>query len=148
MPHVDVAKLSTSPLLESLLPAELESLARLFSVKEAAAGEVVIREGDVGDSMFIIASGVLEVLVGTDGGEVVVGTLGEGEFFGELSLIDKEPRSATVRAREQSVLYALTQDALHGFAKKHRNGFTWVMVNVARGLAHKLREANRKLAER
>jgi hypothetical protein len=42
----------------------------------------------------------------------------------------------------------LTHDALHGFAKSHRNGFTWLMVNVARGLAHKLREANRKLAEK
>ena len=79
----------------------------MFTVQEAAAGDVMIREGDVGDSMFII-----------------------------------------VQAREPSILHVLTQDALHGFAKKHRNGFTWVIVNVARGLAHKLREAKRKLAEK
>lgn len=53
-----------------------------------------------------------------------------------------------MKTRETSVLYVLTHDSLHSFAKTHRNGFTWLMVNVARGLAQKLREANRKLADR
>lgn len=148
MTKVDVSTLSRSPLLESLLPVELESLAQVFTAAEVTAGEVVLREGDVGDSLFIVANGVLDVLVHTDAGDVVVGALAAGDAFGEISLIDRSPRSATVKAREPATLYVLTHDALHGFAKGHRNGFTWLMVNVARSLAHKLREANRKLAER
>ena len=148
MAAVDSSILAKSPLLDSLLPVELESLARVFTAMEVAAGEVVLREGEVGDSLFIVATGVLDVLVHTDTGDVLVGALGASESFGEISLIDRSRRSATVRAREASILYVLTHDALHGFAKSHRNGFTWLMVNVARGLAHKLREANRKLAEK
>lgn len=148
MPAVDSSILAKSPLLESLLPVELESLARAFSALDVPAGDIVLREGDVGDSLFVVAAGVLDVLVHTESGDVVVGALAVGESFGEISLIDKSPRSATVRAREAATLYVLTHDALHAFAKSHRNGFTWLMVNVARGLAHKLREANRKLAEK
>lgn len=149
MTSVDHAILAKSPLLESLLPLELESLAQAFSAVEIPAGSVVLREGDIGDSLFIVASGVLDVLVrGADGGDIVVGALGAGESFGEISLIDRSPRTATVKTRETSVLYVLTHDSLHSFAKTHRNGFTWLMVNVARGLAQKLREANRKLADR
>lgn len=147
MAVVDQAVLAKSPLLESLLPLELESLSRAFEAIEVASGSVVIREGEIGDSLFIVATGELDVLVATGDQDVVVSDLGPGEAFGEISLIDKEPRSATVRARAPSVLYVLTHDALHGFAKSHRNGFTWLMVNVARSLAHKLREANRRLAD-
>ena len=148
MAVVDPSLLAKSPLLDSLLPVELENLARAFTAIEVAAGEVVLREGEVGDSLFIVASGMLDVLVHTETGDVLVGALGTSESFGEISLIDKSRRSATVRAREPATLYVLTHDALHGFARSHRNGFTWLMVNVARGLAHKLREANRKLAEK
>lgn len=148
MTSVDHAVLAKSPLLESLLPLELESIAQAFSAVEIPAGSVVLREGDIGDSLFIVASGVLDVLVRTDGGDIVVGALGPGESFGEISLIDRSPRTATVKTRDISVLYVLTHESLHSFAKTHRNGFTWLMVNVARGLAQKLKEANRKLAER
>ena len=148
MPAVDSTILAKSPLLESLLPVELESLARAFTAVAVPAGEIVLREGEVGDSLFIVAEGMLDVLVHTGGGDVEVGALAAGDSFGEISLIERSPRSATVRAREAATLYVLTHDALHAFAKSHRNGFTWLMVNVARGLAHKLREANRKLAEK
>ena len=147
MPTVEPAALAASPLLYNLTPRELEAIAAAFTVLEAPADTVVIREGQVGDSLFIVARGHLDVTTFGPTGDNVVGKLVPGDFFGEISLIDKTPRSATVKTRDDATLYVLTHAALHQFARNHRDGFTWFMVNVARGLAHKLREANQRLAE-
>jgi CRP-like cAMP-binding protein len=61
-------------------------------------GEVVVRKGDTGDSMYVIQEGQVEVLVEKDGKEVRLRVLGEGEFIGEMSIFEREVRSATVRA--------------------------------------------------
>ena len=61
------------------------------------AGETIIREGDEGDTAYVIVSGTVEVLVGSGGRRV--GTLGTGEVFGEMSLIEPGPRSATIVAQ-------------------------------------------------
>ena len=65
-----------------------------------------------------------------------------------MSLIDKEYRSATVRANEGAKLLQLTNENLHVFARNYRNGFTWVVVNIARVLSTRLREVNRRLSEK
>ncbi|MBI3180126.1 MAG: cyclic nucleotide-binding domain-containing protein, partial [Deltaproteobacteria bacterium] len=109
----------------------------------------VFQEGDVGDSLFVIAKGAVDIIRKNAKGEPqVLVTLSGREFFGEMSLIDKEYRSATVRARSEAQLLQLSNDNLHIFAKNFRNGFTWVVVNIARGLSARLRETNRRLVER
>jgi flavin-dependent dehydrogenase len=62
-------------------------------------GESIIREGDVGECMFVIQKGEVEILKERNGGEMHLGRLGEGDFFGEMALVDREVRSATARAR-------------------------------------------------
>lgn len=68
-------------------------------------GESIVRQGDTGDSMYVIQSGKVEVVRESEGGQVKLAELGEGDFFGEMALFDRDVRSATVRPlREARVL--------------------------------------------
>ena len=97
------AVLSQSTLFDNLLTTELTMLADLFVAKDYEAGELVFDEGVVGDSMYVIESGSVEVLRKNPQGEYQqIAVLGDKKFFGEMSLIDKEYRSATVRAKESA----------------------------------------------
>lgn len=75
-------------------------------------GEIVCREGDEGDCMFVIQAGTVRVSKDTPSGEVVIATLGEGEIFGEMALFDKLPRSATVSACGDTRLLTIDKDKL------------------------------------
>ncbi len=141
--------LQRSPLFEMLSAPELQLLAELTRERRFAEGEVVFEEGDLGDSLFVIVSGEVEVLrKGPDGAERVIATLRAPLFFGEMSLVDKEYRSATVRAKSQAELLHLSAENLNTFRKHHRDGFTFVVINIARVLSSRLRETNAKLAAR
>ena len=143
------AILAESPLFDNLLTTELTMLADLFTFKTYSAGEVVFDEGNVGDSMYVIAEGSVEVLRKNPAGDLQpIAVLQAPQFFGEMSLIDKEYRSATVRANEGAKLLQLTNENLHVFARNYRNGFTWVVFNIARVLSTRLREVNRRLSEK
>lgn len=80
-------------------------------------GDYVVRVGEMGDAMYFISRGAVEVLVGPD--EEVVNTLEEGDFFGELSLISGEPRSASVRAVGYCDVYSLSRKAFERALKAH-----------------------------
>lgn len=141
--------LAESPLFDNLLNTELTMIADLFSVREFKSGDIVFYEGDVGDALYVIAEGSVEVLRKNPAGELaILAVLDAPLFFGEMSLIDKEYRSATIRAKTDAMLLQLTNENLHVFAKNFRNGFTWVVVNIARVLSSRLRDVNRRLAEK
>jgi CRP-like cAMP-binding protein len=103
--------LATVPLLSRIAPDDLRRFADVTREKQYPKGSVILFEDDPGDSLFIVRSGrVKVVLVAEDGREVILGVLGVGEHFGELSLIDDQPRSAHVIAMEDSVLLVLRRD--------------------------------------
>lgn len=141
--------LQKSRLFDKLLPDELETLGELTQQREYNAGETIFEEGDVGDALYVIVDGEVDVLRANARGEhKQVATLKAPDFFGEMSLIDKEYRSATIRAKNSASLLSLSNENLHSFAKVYRDGFTWVAVNIARVLSERLRETNRRLAEK
>lgn len=75
--------------------------------------EVVIREGDVDDSMFIVSSGRVKVTKTSEtGGEIVLAHLGDGAFFGEMALLSEAPRSASVIAEEETVLFEVSRQVV------------------------------------
>ena len=103
--------LHTVPLFSSLDPEELQRFSELTREKFYPKGSVILFEDDPGDSLHIVRQGrVKVVLVGEDGREVILAVLGIGEHFGELSLIDDQPRSAHVIAMEDSTLLVLRRD--------------------------------------
>jgi len=103
--------LSTVPLFKSIDAVELGRFADAVREKSYPKGSVILFEDDPGDALFVVREGrVKVVLVSEDGREVILGLLGVGEHFGELSLIDDQPRSAHVIAMEDSALLVLRRD--------------------------------------
>ena len=103
--------LATVPLLSGLGAAELQRFAGDARERGYPKGSVILFEDDPGDSLFIVRGGQVKVvLVGEDGREVILGMLGVGAHFGELSLIDSRPRSAHVIAVEDSTLIVLRRE--------------------------------------
>lgn len=139
-----LAVIAASPLFEMLSPVELDRLAELARTRHCAPGEVIFAEGDLGDSLFVVVDGQVEVV--RDGAPRALAVLSPPEFFGEMGLIDKDYRSATVRARTQAHLLQLTSSDLRAFRQHYAEGFTFVVVNIARSLAARLREANARLS--
>ena len=96
--------LESIPLFSSLLRAQLVQLAAALQRREAEAGEEIVREGESGDVMYIVESGALEASVADVG---VVMKYGAGAFFGELALVNDEPRKATITATDACVVLEL-----------------------------------------
>lgn len=103
--------LATVPLFGGLDASERQRFAEVTRERTYPKGSVILFENDPGDSLYIVRQGrVKVVLIGEDGREVILGVLGVGEHFGELSLIDQQPRSATVIAMEDASLLILHRD--------------------------------------
>ncbi len=143
-----VEALTRSPVFEMLSEAELAELARLCRSVSWRAGEVVFREGDPGASLFVLTGGEVEVLNRSGGAEKVMAVLAAPAAFGEMALVDREARSATVQARTDCQALELTAEAFTAFRKRSRDGFTFVVINVARILSSRLRETSQRLVAR
>jgi serine/threonine protein phosphatase PrpC len=117
---------------------------RVVSDRAVGAGEVVVRQGDVGDQLFAVVSGRFDVHV--DGQKVA--ELGEGEHFGELALVDEAPRSATIVARTDGRLLLIERDTLRSWCAMEPAAGARVLWRLAYALGLKLRHANTQLAAR
>jgi CRP-like cAMP-binding protein len=140
-----VALLSGSPLFEMLSNQELEVVCGLLVPRNIAADGVIFEEGALGDGLYLIASGEVEVF--QSGSPQPIATLSVGECFGEMALVDKEYRSATVRARTDVQLLHLSPEGLAEFRKVQKDGFAFLVMNIARMLSVRLREANLRLSQ-
>lgn len=110
--RADLLKFLENTLLFSQLPAaDLRQVADVMNFTRVDPGTWIIREGELGESMFVIFRGRVEVLKDNEAGEPrVVATLGRGDVFGEIALLDQVPRTASLRAIESSELLALSKD--------------------------------------
>lgn len=142
-----VAFLQASSLFLDLHADELALLAELCQSVVFDPGQLVFREQDPGDCLYIIEEGEVEILYETEGaaGAAVIATMGRGEFFGEMSMLEKSTRSATVRACTPLKLLMLSTDDFYSFAKIFKNGFTVVIINIARILSQRLRQTTGRL---
>jgi CRP-like cAMP-binding protein len=105
-----IEAIGRSRLFRGVAEADLETIAPMLRQRRFRAGETIFHEGDPGDSMHVIASGRAKITIeSVEGEEAILVTLGPGEVFGELVLLDGAPRSATAVAVEPTVTYSLMQ---------------------------------------
>jgi CRP-like cAMP-binding protein len=111
-PPASAPPLPRIPLLSSLGPDELRHVIERVEVRDAAAGDLLMRQGDAGGSLFVIVAGEVEVRLEQRGGPPprVLATLGDGAFFGELGLLTNFPRSATVMATQPTQLLEISRE--------------------------------------
>jgi CRP/FNR family cyclic AMP-dependent transcriptional regulator len=139
---VSTAVLKAVPLFAAFPEDQLRMLATVVSRRSATRSTVVMGAGDATDSLYIVLSGRLKVMMSdADGKEVILSILGPGEFFGEMGLIDDAPRSASVVAIEACELLQLSK---RDFKKCMAEHFEMAQ-EVMRGLVRRLREADRKI---
>jgi CRP-like cAMP-binding protein len=107
------------PLFIGMQPDELEELAHSAIHLRFGAGEKIIEQGKTGKSMYILADGSAEVRVEHDGELVRVGRLGQGDCFGEISLLTGEPRTATVIAESDCEVVKIEKSAMRTLLLEH-----------------------------
>jgi CRP/FNR family cyclic AMP-dependent transcriptional regulator len=139
---VSTLLLRNVPLFAVLTESQLEVLTSVVSRKSFPRGTTIIAAGDMTDSLYVIISGRLKVMMSDDdGGEVILAILGPNEFFGEMGLLDDAPRSASVVAIEPCELLSLSKQ---NFKKCMAENFEMTMT-VMRGIVKRLREADKKI---
>jgi CRP/FNR family transcriptional regulator, cyclic AMP receptor protein len=137
---VDAAVLRQAPLFSQLDDEAADALAASMSESRLRRGQVLFHEGDSGDRLFVVVEGKVKLgRTSADGRENLIAVLGPGQMFGELSLFDPGPRSATVTAVTDAQLMSLTHDEL----------LRWLdgRPAVARGLLLQLAGRLRKVSD-
>ncbi len=136
--------LKSHPLFGGITDRQLESIRKFLKEEQFAKGECILREGDLGDRLYFIEKGSVEILKKDPSSEQAeakrIATLGAGDTFGEMALIDMEPRCATVRALEKTVALNLTCKDLYEISKSDLQAFTMLIMNLAREIGRRLRE--------
>jgi CRP/FNR family transcriptional regulator len=129
-----VALLARAPLFAGLPRRLLGRLAAQFFEKAYGPGEVVFHQGDPGKGLFLVREGTVAITQGPPPGEVLR-TLGPGDSFGELALIDDSPRSASARVAEPARLLILYKTDFDALVEGNRRIALVVMRNLLRALA-------------
>ena len=126
-----------------LTPDERRTFASLAREHRYPRGALIVRQGDPGDALYVVRSGAVKVsVVGEDGREVILDTLDQGDHFGELALIDGQPRSAHVVAIEPAVLLVLRRDDFRREVERQPR-VAWALLEE---LSRRLRDADNKIA--
>ncbi len=142
------AFLLATPFFGGLSDSGLDLLVSMLAERRIDVGATVVAEGEPGRSMFIVHSGELVVSrLGHSGRAIRMAGLGPGDFFGEMTLIEMQNRSATVVAESPTVLYELTARQLYTCYKADIHAYVMVLQNINRELCRRLRRADIRFAE-
>ncbi|MFQ5935191.1 MAG: cyclic nucleotide-binding domain-containing protein [Acidiferrobacterales bacterium] len=129
------------PLFAKLEPSKLKLLAFTSQLLSYDDGEVLFHEGDLADCAFVVMDGEVEILAQTASGDVVVGTLGKDELFGEIALLNNAPRSATLRARGRLQALRITDEMFLSLVTENPG----VALEVMRQLSDKLARTHKQV---
>ena len=137
-----VEALARMPLFAGLESESLEELKQVAQPRRTSAEEIVVRQGEPGDWVYLIVSGQLEVTVEDGGGRRTLATMTSGELFGEISAVDGQPRSATVTALAPSDLLAIDRFSfLRLLRSRPRFGIRVMALMAQRLRRHSLQRA-------
>jgi CRP/FNR family cyclic AMP-dependent transcriptional regulator len=132
-------RLERVSILKSLSQRQMKKLATWLKVVDYAEGETIVKRGEGGIGLFLILDGAAEVRRGRRS----LARLGVGQFFGEMTLFDEQPRSADVVALKPSKLAVLSKWEFWGFARTEPN----VLQGILEEMTRRLRETNQSLSE-
>lgn len=142
------AFLPTIPIFGGLEGRALDRIISMFKVDRVAPGVRVCKEGEPGRSMHVVLDGeVMVCRAAAGGGQVKMVRMGPGEFFGEMSLIDPQPRSSTVVVEKPSTLLSLTNRDLAALYRADVQTYVMVLQNLCRELSRRLRKADSRITE-
>lgn len=143
-PHNIIQAIRNVPYFASLDDSDLTEISRSMIRRKYAIDQVIFHMDDPGGLLYIILEGKVKVYrTNAEGNEAVLAILGIGEFFGELSLIDNEPRSATAEAIEAAQVYTLHRDDFLRFLKNNP-AFS---IQISSVLAQRIRSMNEQVSD-
>jgi len=144
MVHTEL--LAQIPLFDTLAAEDLEALASRMTERTYKAGDTIFAQGDTGSSMYVVLSGAVQIFLPSKDEEprVVLKDARTGEYFGELSLFDDKPRSASVEAIVDTTLLELTREEFGDHLSKSKNAALAILAEMA----ERLRETNALLSQR
>ncbi len=152
--EIGTAVLRRYSLFGGLMDADLSQVRSMMVVEEVAVGTVIVREGERGDRIYFIAAGAVSVRKHRQGAnagsaeaiEVELAKLVTGEAFGEMELVDLQPRSSTVVAIEPCTLLTIAAKDLLRLQRERPQALTLLVMNLARDLSRRLRKADDRIA--
>jgi len=130
------------PLLAQLAPAQVERLSRSGEIESYHPGEAIVTEGSLGDALFLVLSGQAAVHRGSQTFATLIG----GDLFGEMSLVEPAPRSATVTAMSATFVFRLPHDALRALIAEDAQVASMLLVRIVKILSDRLRRADEMLS--
>jgi anti-anti-sigma regulatory factor len=135
--------------LEGLTEAECAVVRTLLARRTYGPGEVVIKEGSLDRDLFLISRGTVSVRVGMPGQDRQrrLASFSAGTVFGEVALLDHQPRSATVTADEEAVCYVLSDEAFGTLVRDHHPIAIKLLTNLGRELSRRVRRANAMISQ-
>ena len=140
----DEAVVRTAPLFSALDDESAATLRASMTMVKVPKGNTLFKEGDAGDRLFVVVEGKLKLGTSSiDGRENLLSILGPGDMFGELSLFDPGPRTATATAVTDARVLALAHDQVIGLVTQHPQGSLELLAR----LAQRLRRTNEVLAD-
>ena len=143
MPAASIDFLKRVSMFEDLDQKSLEAIANAAVEQRYEPGEDIVRQGDTGVGAFIIRSGKVDVIQDRGGKETKLSTLGAGEVFGEMALLDEFPRSATVRAVEPTTALGIQRWHFRGILESHPQ----IALALLPMLTRRIRNAEHMLPE-
>lgn len=134
-------------ILASMTDDQLERFAGFMELEKAPQWSVIVKQGDGGDSMYFVLEGELRVRMNLAGKETILATLGVGEFFGDISLFDRGPRSADVVANTDSVLARISARALEQLSKEAPELAAPFLHAIGKTLTARIRADNKRYGD-
>jgi CRP/FNR family transcriptional regulator, cyclic AMP receptor protein len=139
--------LANMNLFRGLSQSGLDRIAAIAGEEAHKSGQLIFREGEHGDKLYLILDGKVRISRQLPGmGEEALAVLGPGEAFGEMSLIDDTPRSADALAHEDARLLVISREQFEDLLFVHKDLAYEILWNFVKTLSGRLREANDKMA--